>query len=52
MGDKGKMTKIAKCLGCGRTIKCTLYRGTQGYCFWKCRECARKHLGDNVKRWQ
>ena len=50
-GD-GKMTKITKCLGCGRTIKCTLYKGTQGSCFWKCRECAKKFLGAYVKRWQ
>ena len=46
------MTKITKCLGCGRTIKCTLYKGTQGSCFWKCSECAKKFLGAYVKRWQ
>jgi len=46
------MRKITKCLGCGKVTTCILFRGTQGYCFWKCRECAKKHLSNGVKRWQ
>lgn len=46
------MRQITKCLGCGKKTMCILFKGTQGSCFWKCRECAKKHLGAYVKRWQ
>ena len=50
---KEKMRKITKCLDCGKVTMCILFKGSQGdYCFWKCRDCAKKHLGYGVKRWQ